>query len=451
MIVDSFNVTETITSIHNSGCFGNAFGLFPGQNKQNAPFWGFTLDGPDSVFKRLTWLSPRARKSGMHSETNPSKGWEDLSRTKGVSMEDGKVVIGGKPTCLGAFKFHLKEKEHLYGSHEMSLSREFEDKKDSIHAGGEETTERGHTHAYLREHGDAAVKIFSPKIARRQSLAETSSAVATAPISAQMPAASDRDDGSDAVLRFEAPAAPAEENLNDVMPRNGMLVCDSQASTRTESNPLAMDMLPEGGEDSGEISANGLVVTGIHFGTEEEGDSARQGGNTARAVAISSVSDVTGCDPNVAITLLEASDWCVEAAVNQYLQSDMGIDASKVDVDDDFTPPPDHHNSFQRDPNGAVQVQESFSKRNRSKMFSAGRADGNNTDIRGGFSESQTTHGVNVMDMVHRLEAYDGSEILTEKEKRDKVFFVMGEKNIVRRIFVFISLSDFFCWYILQH
>ena len=82
-------------------------------------------------------------------------------------------------------------------------------------------------------------------------------------------------------------------------------------------------------------------------------------------------------------------------------------------------------------------------------MFSAGRADGNNTDIRGGFSESQTTHGVKVMDMVHRLEAYAGSEILTEKEKRDKAFFVMSEKNIVRRIFVSISLSDVFRWYIL--
>ena len=449
VIVDSFNVTETITSIHNSGCFGNVFGLFPGQNKQNAPFWGFALDGPDSVFKRLTWLSPRARKSGMHSETSRSKYVEDLSRTKGVSIEDGKVVIGGKPTGLGAFKFHLKEKEHLYGSHEMSLTREFEDKKDSMYAGGGEKTERGHTHAYLREHGNAAVKIFSPKIARRQSLAQASSAVVTAPISAQMPAASDRDDDSDAVLRFEAPAAPAEENLNDVMPRNGMLVCDSQASTRTESNTLAMDILPEGGEDSREISANGLVVTGIHFGTEEEGGSERDGGNTARAVAISSVSHETGCDSNVATTLLETSDWCVEAAVNRYQQNDMGIDASKIDVDNDFAPPPDHHNSFHRDLNGAVQVQESFSKRNRSKIFSAGRADGNNTDIRGGFSESQTTHGVKVMDMVHRLEAYAGSEILTEKEKRDKAFFVMSEKNIVRRIFVFISLSDVFRWYIL--
>ena len=48
--------------------------------------------------------------------------------------------------------------------------------------------------------------------------------------------------------------------------------------------------------------------------------------DTDRAVAVSAVSDVTGCDADVAAFLLEANGWQVEAAVNQFLENGMGAD-----------------------------------------------------------------------------------------------------------------------------
>ena len=48
--------------------------------------------------------------------------------------------------------------------------------------------------------------------------------------------------------------------------------------------------------------------------------------DTERAVAVSAVSDITGCDADVAVFLLEANRWQVEAAVNQFLETGMGAD-----------------------------------------------------------------------------------------------------------------------------
>ena len=49
-------------------------------------------------------------------------------------------------------------------------------------------------------------------------------------------------------------------------------------------------------------------------------------GETEKALAVSAVSDITGCDAEVALFLLETNAWTVEAAVNQYLESGMGAE-----------------------------------------------------------------------------------------------------------------------------
>ena len=41
-------------------------------------------------------------------------------------------------------------------------------------------------------------------------------------------------------------------------------------------------------------------------------------------MAISVMTDVTGCEPDVARLLLEANQWQVEAAVDQFLDGSMG-------------------------------------------------------------------------------------------------------------------------------
>jgi hypothetical protein len=62
---------------------------------------------------------------------------------------------------------------------------------------------------------------------------------------------------------------------------------------------------------------------------------------TKKAIAVSSVSDITGCDGEVAVFLLEVNRWNVESAVNHFLESGMGTEMLK-DATNPLNPPPLH-------------------------------------------------------------------------------------------------------------
>ena len=66
---------------------------------------------------------------------------------------------------------------------------------------------------------------------------------------------------------------------------------------------------------------SGFDFTSPSVSTPAKGDTEAQ---TERVMAISTVKDVTGCEPDVAKQLLEANQWQVEAAVDQFLDGSMG-------------------------------------------------------------------------------------------------------------------------------
>ena len=73
------------------------------------------------------------------------------------------------------------------------------------------------------------------------------------------------------------------------------------------------------------------LISGFSFASPSASTPAKGGAEaqTERVMAISAVTDVTGCEPDVARLLLEASEWQVEAAVAQFLDNNMGEDVKE--------------------------------------------------------------------------------------------------------------------------